>query len=167
MIQSRYEYPTYPSVRPNAPTGGDYQTRPQTRPLQTQTHRRTPTIQPLRTVPSHALCALRRHPLTQPAPRPTPVANRLLSFPSLISVGRVGTGATRAGRTVASAGATRAAQDGSGGLSNCTDHAKRRVRGYDGGKQIKGRKRYIAVDSLPHLHAIAIVPIANCKSPPP
>ncbi|GIV09440.1 MAG: hypothetical protein KatS3mg019_1531 [Fimbriimonadales bacterium] len=50
----------------------------------------------------------------------------------------------------------RTAQNGGGGQSECADHPKRGVRGYDGGKKIKGRKRHIVVDSQGNLLGVPV-----------
>jgi putative transposase len=49
-------------------------------------------------------------------------------------------------KTGAGAGGQRGAQVSCGGQSVCTVHRKGGARGYDGGKQIKGRKRHLVVD---------------------
>jgi putative transposase len=49
-------------------------------------------------------------------------------------------------KTGAGAGGQRGAQVSCGGQSVCTVPCKGGARGYDGGKQIKGRKRHLVVD---------------------
>jgi transposase len=73
----------------------------------------------------------------------------LLLFQYLAQEWRLGTNEHRPARTSASGGRTSSdAQRGQSGQPIGENDGKRGIRGYDGGKQINGRKRHILVDTL-------------------
>lgn len=73
--------------------------------------------------------------------------------------GRVGAGQHGAARTLPHQGGARPdAERSRHRLPGGQDHRKRGVRGYDGGKRIKGRKRHILVDVEGFLLAARVEP---------
>jgi transposase len=97
----------------------------------------------------HLLRAARRLPVADAPERVSAPPDRLPLLPDLALCRRVGADARHpAWGSARGFGPYAGAQCGDHRQSDGKDHRKRGVRGYDGGKRIRGRKRHIVVDVL-------------------